>query len=516
MTSSSVTKGLPDGGDPQRSSDVRYVDLRAADQLPRQGGPGRPGTSVEGLPEATVTSPSARTAWRRGYLALVVVLDVLALLAGGIVAMQVRFGELQQAMDGVSYLAVVAGGTVPWVATIAASRGYAPRFFGSGGEEFRRVSNAGVRFMALVAVLAFGLDLPLARSMVALTLPLAWVFALVLRYAARQGLHRLRAKGIACHRVLVVGDGDEAQTLERRLRSSLASGLRVVGRYSPEVGPVADLGGLRRAIGAAGADTVAVAHSSGLDSAAVRRMAWALEGSGVDLVVEPAFTDVAVPRIHVRPVSGLPLLQLAAPEYDGVRRLLKRTLDVVAAGVLLVVLSPLLGATAVAVRLTSPGPALFRQVRVGRHGRPFTLYKFRSMTTDAEVRRAELLRHNGSDSVLFKMPDDPRVTRVGRRLRRLSIDELPQLVNVLRGEMSLVGPRPPLPSEVEQYQDDVHRRLLVRPGLTGLWQVSGRSGLSWAEAVRLDLYYVENWSGALDAEILWRTVFAVVRGEGAH
>ena len=259
-----------------------------------------------------------------------------------------------------------------------------------------------------------------------------------------------------------------------------------------------------------------MAHSSGLTSASVRRLAWALEGSGVDLVVGTAFTDVAVPRIHVRPVSGLPLLQLAAPEFAGGRRLLKRTLDVVASALGLVILSPLLAATALAVRLTSPGPAFFCQQRIGLGGRPFTLYKFRSMTVDAESRRAELLQHNVSDGVLFKMPDDPRVTRVGRLLRRTSIDELPQLVNVLRGEMSLVGPRPPLQSEVEQYEDDVHRRLLVRPGLTGLWQVSGRSDLSWSEAVRLDLYYVENWSGALDAEILWRTVFAVLRGEGAH
>jgi exopolysaccharide biosynthesis polyprenyl glycosylphosphotransferase len=273
---------------------------------------------------------------------------------------------------------------------------------------------------------------------------------------------------------------------------------------------------VRRLADDLGADTVAIAHSPGVTTDALRRMAWALEGSGIDLLVAPAFTDVAGPRIHVRPVSGLPLLQIASPEFSGARRLLKRTIDIVGSLTLLVALLPVLLGTAVVVRLSSRGPVLFRQVRVGRGGRPFTLYKFRSMQVDAEARLAELVQHNESDGVLFKMADDPRVTAAGRLLRRASLDELPQLLNVLLGHMSLVGPRPPLPTEVAQYDDDVHRRLLVTPGITGLWQVSGRSDLSWSQAVRLDLYYVENWSVALDLEILWKTLFAVIRGSGAR
>ncbi len=245
-------------------------------------------------------------------------------------------------------------------------------------------------------------------------------------------------------------------------------------------------------------------------------MAWALEGAGVDLLVAPAFTDVAGPRIHVRQVSGLPLLQIASPQFSGGRRLLKRTIDIVATMLGLIVLSPLLALVATLVAATSRGPAVFTQERIGRDGKPFRLYKFRSMCVDAEARREELVAENDCDGVLFKLREDPRVTRIGRWLRRYSIDELPQLVNVLLGHMSLVGPRPPLPSEVEQYEQHVHRRLLVTPGITGLWQVSGRSDLSWAETVRLDLYYVENWSVALDAEILWKTAFAVLRGSGAH
>jgi exopolysaccharide biosynthesis polyprenyl glycosylphosphotransferase len=194
----------------------------------------------------------------------------------------------------------------------------------------------------------------------------------------------------------------------------------------------------------------------------------------------------------------------------------KAAFDRIGAGLLLVVASPLLAALAFAVRVGSPGPVLFRQVRVGKNGREFVMYKFRTMHTDAEARLAELRHLNQVDGALFKLRDDPRVTRAGRFLRKFSLDELPQLLNVLTGTMSLVGPRPPLPAEVAVYADDVHRRLAVRPGMTGLWQVSGRSDLPWEEAVRLDLRYVENWSLTLDLVILLRTLSAVTRGAGAY
>ena len=249
----------------------------------------------------------------------------------------------------------------------------------------------------------------------------------------------------------------------------------------------------------------------------MRRIAWSLEGSGVDLLVAPALTDIAGPRINIRPVSGLPLLQVTEPEFSGAGRVLKGTLDVLGSLVLVLLLSPVLLGVALAVRLSGPGAVLFRQTRIGRGGEPFTILKFRTMHADAEQRLAELRAHNDhGDGVLFKLRDDPRITRIGRHLRRFSLDELPQLFNVLSGRMSLVGPRPPLPSEVERYEQHVHRRLLVKPGLTGLWQVSGRSDLDWSETVRLDLYYVENWSVSLDAEILWKTLRVVMQGSGAR
>jgi exopolysaccharide biosynthesis polyprenyl glycosylphosphotransferase len=324
--------------------------------------------------------------------------------------------------------------------------------------------------------------------------------------------------------VVVVGRERSCAELIRQLRSESHAGFMVVGACidrtsATEVEGVPVVGNSMSIIDAlrtTGADTVAVGAWSDLTQAGLRRLSWELEGSGVDLVVAPALTDVAGPRIHIRPVSGLPLLHVEEPEFSGVRRLLKGSVDRGGAMAALLVLLPLFLAIAVCVRLSSRGPALFRQERVGTDGKAFTMYKFRSMYIDAEQRLADLKDKNEGDGVLFKMRDDPRVTPVGKWLRRFSLDELPQLINVATGTMSLVGPRPPLESEVKQYENDVRRRLLVKPGLTGLWQISGRSDLSWEESVRLDLHYVENWSLALDLVILWKTAFAVISRKGAY
>jgi exopolysaccharide biosynthesis polyprenyl glycosylphosphotransferase len=322
--------------------------------------------------------------------------------------------------------------------------------------------------------------------------------------------------------VIVVGDRRAVVALTADLRREKAVGFEVIGACLPEPGaafresdelPVlGTLDDVPAMVRRHAADTVAVA--SAVPAQIVRRLSWGLEGSGVDLVVAPSVVDVAGPRVSVRPVAGLPLLHVDEPEFTGGRRVTKAVLDRVLAAVALVLLAPVLVPVAAAVRLGSPGPVLFRQTRVGREGREFRVVKFRTMHADAELRRAELAARNETDGLLFKITDDPRITRVGRFLRRTSIDELPQLLNVLRGDMSLVGPRP-LPVKDSDFTGDVRRRLLVRPGITGLWQVNGRSLLSWEDSVRLDLYYVENWSIALDLAILLRTAGAVVRGTGA-
>ena len=253
-----------------------------------------------------------------------------------------------------------------------------------------------------------------------------------------------------------------------------------------------------------------------MDGSALRMLSWSLARSGIDLLVASALIDVAGPRIAIRSVCGLPLLHVDEPQLAGGRRVAKALFDRLAALVALIALLPLLIAIWLAIRFTSPGPAIFRQTRAGWHGREFRMWKFRTMVRGAEALRPGLdaLNRHGTGE-LFKISADPRITPVGRWLRRTSLDELPQLVNVLRGQMSLVGPRP-LPVTDRRYEGEARRRLFVKPGLTGLWQINGRSDLDWEESVRLDLRYVEQWSLALDALIIWKTVFAVVKGRGAY
>jgi exopolysaccharide biosynthesis polyprenyl glycosylphosphotransferase len=266
-----------------------------------------------------------------------------------------------------------------------------------------------------------------------------------------------------------------------------------------------------------GADTVIITSSDEMDPERVKRLSWGLTPGAEHLVVAPSLVDVGGPRIHTRPVAGLPLIHVETPRFEGRKQFAKRAFDILAASFLLLVLFPIFLAVTIAVKVSSPGPVFFAQERVGIKGRHFKMLKFRSMVVDAEAQLATLQdQRDAGNTVMFKMKDDPRVTPIGRVLRRYSLDELPQLINVLIGSMSLVGPRPPLVREVENYDRFVNRRFLVKPGVTGLWQVSGRSSLPWDETVRLDLYYVENWSLTGDLVILWRTARAVAARDGAY
>jgi exopolysaccharide biosynthesis polyprenyl glycosylphosphotransferase len=328
--------------------------------------------------------------------------------------------------------------------------------------------------------------------------------------------------------VLVVGDAPHINELVATLRREPYAGYHVVGACIPDgliapvpqrLGDVPVVGSFRtvlEAVESTGVDTVAVTTSGELTAIRLRRLGWQLEGTGVDMVLAPALTDVAGPRIHTRPVAGLPLIHVEAPEFRGGRKLVKGFFDRSAALIALTLAAPLLVVIAIAIKLDGRGPVFFRQTRVGLSGKKFGVFKFRTMVVNAEEVLAQLKARNETDGLMFKMRDDPRVTRVGRFLRRYSLDELPQLVNVLLGQMSLVGPRPPLPREVARYDGDVARRLLVKPGITGLWQVSGRSDLTWEDGIRLDLYYVENWSLTADLSILWKTLGAVVASRGAY
>ncbi len=411
-----------------------------------------------------------------------------------------------------------------WLASLALAGAYDPSRLGAGGAEFKAVVVGSAGAGAAVAIASYLSRADLSRLFFVTTFALGLIALLVCRYAARQVLHRRRRSGLSMRAAVVVGGVPQVAELIAVLRREPWAGYAVTGVCVPdpslrEVSGVPVLGTpgeLRSAVLGAGADSVLVTGGAGSGTRDFQRLTWQLEGLGVDLNVAPSFGDVAGPRVHLRPLAGLPLLHLELPEFTGPQRVTKGILDVAAASIGLVLLSPVLLGIALAIKLTSPGPVLFRQVRVGRDGREFVCLKFRTMVVDAEERLGALAERDEGNGLLFKVREDPRVTRVGRPLRRFSLDELPQLVNVVRREMSLVGPRPPLPGEVAAYSDDLRRRLRVRPGLTGLWQVSGRSDLSLEESTRLDLSYVDNWSLTHDVEIVWKTLRAVLEGRGAY
>lgn len=474
--------------------------------------------------EPTGLAPGATPGWPLAFAARLVVSDCAAIFLAVLGALLLRFGPSLGRGEEVPYALVAAVLGPAWLVLLYLGRCYELRFLGLGSTEFRRVGIASVKLFTYVAVTCYVLHINLARGYVAIAFPLGTVLLLGGRYIARRWLHGKRRDGGWSHRVIIVGDTTHVRDLAEVLTRQAHVGFTVVGACLPAGGEgrVADVpvvGALTSLLAQSrrlAADTIAVTSSPGITSATVRQLSWELEGTGMTLVLAPALTDVAGPRISIRPVQGLPLLQLDAPEFAGARRVAKEAQDRLLAVLLLVTLSPLLATIALAVRLTSRGPVLFRQQRVGHRGETFSMLKFRSMVTGAESQLVDLQQRNDAAGVLFKLHDDPRVTPLGRRLRAWSLDELPQLINVLRGDMALVGPRPPLPDEVARYASRVHRRLLVKPGMTGLWQVNGRSNLTWEESVRLDLYYVENWSLALDLMILWKTLFVVAGRIGAY
>ena len=458
----------------------------------------------------------------RRYQHLALVTDAGSALIAATGALLFRFGPNPNG----TYLAFTLGLPLIWLVLVALQRGYEQRFLGTGPEEYRRIADAGLLMFAAIAVVSYALRSELARGYVFVAVPATVLLSLLVRRQLRSWIYRLRLRGEGLQRVLVVGRADAVVSVIEKLDHEPQHGLLPVGACVPFVGVavshvhnvpvVGDPSRVVQAVDETGAHVVAVVSHPDMSGQALRRLSWSLEERGVELIVSPGIIEVAGPRLSIRPVAGLSLLHLERPSANGGRMLGKVILDRSVGALMLALTAPLFVAIALAVRLTSSGPAFYRQIRVGVEGRTFTMLKFRSMVADADAQRQSLLGLSDGNGVLFKMRSDPRITRIGGILRRFSLDELPQLINVVRGDMSLVGPRPPLPEEVEGYSDDAVRRLKVKPGVTGLWQVSGRSDLSWEESLRLDLRYTDNWSLALDLSILWRTLRAVTKGSGAY
>nr|WP_241984598.1 sugar transferase [Cryobacterium adonitolivorans] len=482
----------------------------------------------------TVT-PSVNRDWRDTYAVRLAVTDFLVLVWVvfgvqiawfGVTASDIQFrGRLNEVV--VSYTVFSVSIIAAWMLMLGiyGSRGY--RVLGTGPQEYKQVANGTVRLFGLVAIVAFLFHVDIARGYILIAFPLGVMVLLLSRWMWRQWLGVQRLDGRFSSRVLLVGSEASATHLARELARQPSAGYHVVGACIPsglvadylpgtEIPVFSNVEKLQAAMASVNADTVVVTSSDELPPDRMRELSWSLEPGRQHLVVAPSLTDIGGPRIHTRPVAGLPLIHVETPRYEGMKLYTKRGFDLLGSASLILCLSPFLVIIAIAIRLSTPGTVLFRQDRVGINGRHFNMLKFRSMVTDAETQLAGLQDLSEGNAVMFKMKDDPRITTIGKFLRRFSLDELPQLFNVFGGTMSLVGPRPPLEKEVSKYENHVHRRFLVKPGITGLWQVSGRSNLSWEDTVRLDLYYVENWSMTGDVAILWRTAKAVLAREGAY
>jgi exopolysaccharide biosynthesis polyprenyl glycosylphosphotransferase len=468
--------------------------------------------------------------WQRAYARWLVGTDLTAVLLALGLAQIIRFGD----WSGTVYLDVSAGIAIAWMTALWINRSRSERVIGAGAEEYRRVWQGTFSVFGGVAIFCLLFKVQIARGYLLVALPIGLMFLIAFRWIARRLIARARVQqGLFITRVLAVGNIAAVRDLATALAREPWSGFEVVGAFIPGSGgqrmikvdgvaEVATFGSESSVIGAVAAtncQAVAVTTTEQLDARWIRDLSWELERVDIDLLVSPGVVDIAGPRLHMRPVAtGMPLVHVEKPRYHGAKRFQKRLFDIVFSSLILLIGSPLLLAIALAVKLTSEGPVFYRQQRIGLDGEPFMMLKFRTMIDGADGLCQDIANLDlvGSPRDAFKFVDDPRVTPVGRLLRKYSLDELPQFINVLRREMSIVGPRPQVDREVEAYDDNAKRRLLVRPGITGLWQVSGRSNLSWEDSVRLDLYYVENWSIMADMVIAIRTAKAVLSHTGAY
>lgn len=487
---------------------------------------------VEAAVASQMDGPGPISRWRQNLSRGLLGVDLVVISAVVYFTQVAWLGASAEFRGELPYWIISAGIVLAWAWSLSLNDSRSHRVLGLGWVEYLRVISASVRLFGLVAIIAFLAKADIARGFLLLTLPIGVASLLFARWAFRRWLLHHRKNGAYAARVVLVGSASSVRMLARELNRAPGAGFATVGACLPSIEHaesgavpgtdlrvVGDFNSVVEGLNSVGADTVVIASADDLTTSQVKRISWSLEAGRQHLVLSPGILDVAGPRMHIRPVAGLPLIHVETPTFSKGQRFVKRSMDLVLSTLALVSLAPLLLVLGLIVRLTSRGPAFFVQRRVGRGGRSIRMVKFRSMVVDAEeqLEAVRLQQEELGNEVLFKMRDDPRVTRVGKFMRRYSLDELPQFLNVFIGSMSLIGPRPPLPSEVEKYADHVHRRFLMKPGITGPWQVGGRSSLTWEESVRLDLDYVENWSLANDILILLRTIRVVVApGDSAY
>lgn len=462
------------------------------------------------------------------------VVDGIVITASMVTAQLARFGIHDITTDGfvhVDYWILTFSLAAMWWTFLGLGGARDIRVISAGTKEFKHVLLSSLHVFGLLAILSYAFQISTARGYVAIAFPVGLFLLIAARVAMRWLMISGRRRGRYCHRVVILGGPEVVRHLHGALENSPAAGYVPVASILPRheidslpvmesLLPVAsvseELDEIITALKDYHADALVISAGSRLNPGVIRQLGWKLHELGISLIVAPALTDVSGQRIHTQRLAGLPLIHISTPRLGGSQYLVKRSLDILVASVISLLLLPIFIFVAVLVKITSPGPIFYVQKRIGLSGKDFCMYKFRSMCVDADDRLPVLLAKQGSaHRPFFKVQDDPRITAFGRFIRKYSIDELPQLLNVFNGTMSLVGPRPQREAEVALYDHDAHRRLMVKPGMSGLWQVNGRSSLSWEQAIRWDLYYVENWSFAGDLTILFKTFRAVIKRDGA-
>lgn len=473
--------------------------------------------------------------WEQRYMRGLTIIDTIVVVLAVMIAYFLSFGidkeELFVGLDNrttfaMQYTSVSVIITLGWLAALIIFDTRDPKRLTTGSTEYVRVINATFVTFGTVAIIGFSAKAQIGRGFLLIALPVGLLFLLLARFVWHHWIRTQRERGECSYRTLIIGHRAKSAHAAKEILADKYSGFQILGCITegdsnedvlPGIPMLGDYDSLVHHIDKLDIKKVIVTNADMLSPQQLKQIGWELEDRQIDLIVSASLTDIAGPRLHVHPVSGLPLIHVQYPRFTGHKYVLKRLFDIIGSTALITLLSPVFLVVALLVKFTSKGPVFYAQERIGIEGRPFKMFKFRSMITGADDLLKKLLEEQGTaDKPLHKVDNDPRITPIGHFIRRYSLDELPQLFNVLIGTMSLVGPRPQREAEVELYLPHHHRRLLVKPGITGLWQVSGRSDLAWENTIRLDLYYVENWSLAGDIVLLWRTINAVVHPEGAR
>ena len=455
----------------------------------------------------------------------VLVTDALALALATFIGFITRFSfaEIETSLTGpIQLVGTIA--PILWLGVLVLIGSYEQRIFGLGLTEYGRILQSGLWMVALVSIVSFLGKFDTSRAYVLLVIPIGTALLLIDRWLWRRWLLRKRIQGRELQSTIIIGNEVDRDRISTSLRERPWAGYAVVAGFDPAPSSGGENSGasgewmdaLMQRVESEQVMCIALSPTCGLSGGDIRELSWRIEGRGIDLLISSALGAVTGPRLSLRVATGLPFMHLDEVGLGVIKRTVKRTLDMVVSAVTLIILSPVLLLIALLVLLTSGSPIFFAQDRAGQRGELFRMWKFRTMVRDADEQREALRAAVEAEGPIVKFVDDPRITPFGRFLRRWSLDELPQLFNVLRGDMSLVGPRPHPVDDVERYRSSDVRRLLAKPGMTGLWQVAGRSDLSWDDAVELDLLYIENWSVLADVAILMRTIQAVITRSGAY